>query len=149
MTTITTTRTKTRKKRRRTTNKRRDLIGSVWTVALILACASSLPAQKSKDDSNTRTIQGTVFDPDGSPVELAVVELKDTRTLTVMSFITQKGGAYHFAGLRFDTEYQIKAVHQGLTMDWKRLSIFDPRKVAVMNLKLDKKEPEKKEPEKP
>jgi hypothetical protein len=134
--------------RRKTTNSRRwwksALLG-----ALILACAAALPAQKSKDDSSTtRTLKGIVFDPDGNPVMQAVVQIKDSRTLQVISFITKEDGAYHFASLKQDVEYQVKATHGGLTTDWKRLSIFDARKVAEMNLKLNKKEPDTKEPEK-
>ena len=139
-----------KKKRRKTTNKRRpwNIFGLVG--ALILACTATLPAQKSKDDSSTtRTLRGIVFDSDGNPVTQAVVQIKDSRTLQVISFITKEDGAYHFANLKQDVEYQVKATHGGLTTDWKRLSIFDARKVAEMNLKLSKKEAETKEPEKP
>jgi Carboxypeptidase regulatory-like domain len=99
-----------------------------------------LPAQKKKDvDAGTRALQGIVFDPEGNPVVQAVVQLKDSRTLQVISFITKEDGAYHFAGLKQDVEYQVKAEHLGLSTDWKRLSIFDTRKIAEMNLKLTKK----------
>jgi hypothetical protein len=139
-----------KKKRRKTTNNRRPRIIFGLVGALILAGSSTLPAQKSKDDSSTtRTLKGIVFDPGGNPVTQAVVQLKDSRTLQVISFITKEDGAYHFASLKQDVEYQVKATQGGLTTDWKRLSIFDARKVAEMNLKLSKKEAETKEPEKP
>lgn len=117
---------------------------------LLLACASRLPAQKkAKPEDNTRSLQGIVFDAEGNPAVQAVVQLKDSRTLEVTSFITKEDGAYHFAGLKTDVEYQVKAEQKGLNSGWKRLSIFDTRKVAEMNLKLEKKDPEGKEPEKP
>src|SRR5579863_9067072 len=54
------------------------LIESALALLLILSCASTLAAQKSKkEDSTTRTLQGTVLDADGSPVQQAVVQLKD------------------------------------------------------------------------
>jgi hypothetical protein len=138
---------KTRKRRRTTT---RNNGGSrqryapaahlALATAVLLLCAVTLFAQKKKeDDSNTRSLQGIVFDPEGNPAVQAVVQLKDSRTLQVISFITKQDGAYHFAGLRQDTEYQVKAEHLGTTTDWKRLSIFDTRKMAEMNLKLNKK----------
>jgi Carboxypeptidase regulatory-like domain len=115
--------------------------GSALAAVLILACASALPAQKKKDeDASGRTVQGTVSDTAGNPVQQAVVQLKDTRTLQVLSFITQQDGAYHFAGLRTDTEYQVRAEHDGLSTDWRRISVFDPRKLVTMNLKLEKKD---------
>ena len=73
-------------------------------------------------------------------MEQAVVQIKNSRTLQVTSFITKPDGEYHFANLRQDTEYQVRADHDGLTSDWKRLSIFDDRKVAEMNLKLTRKQ---------
>ncbi len=106
------------------------------TVVLGLLCAFGLPAQKPKQTDNTRTLKGIVFDPDGNPASQAVVQLKDSRTLQVISFITKEDGNYHFANLKPDVEYQVKADHEGMTSDWKRLSIFDSRKVAEMNLKL-------------
>lgn len=131
------------KTRRRTTTRNKRLgIAFVLGTALLAACAFSLPAQKTKkEDSTTRTLQGIVFDTAGDPVTQAVVQLKDSRTLQVISFITHEDGKYHFANLKTDTEYQVKADHGGMTSDWKRLSVFDTRKVAEMNLKLSKKQP--------
>lgn len=124
----------------KTKNKRLAIVCAV-AAALLAACASSLPAQKPKDESTTRALQGIVFDAAGNAVSGAVVQLKDSRTLQVISFITHEDGKYHFANLKKDVEYQVKADHMGMTSDWKRLSIFDTRSVAEMNLKLTKKEP--------
>jgi protocatechuate 3,4-dioxygenase beta subunit len=106
-----------------------------------LACAQLLPAQKNKDkdDPTVRTLQGQVNDPDDKPVSGAVVQLKDTRTLQVRSFITQENGEYRFSGLRADTDYEVKADYNGMSSDNKRLSNFDSRKIATVNLKLNKK----------
>jgi hypothetical protein len=139
-------RTKKKKKRmRRRTSVRLaparaiefGVIESVLALLLILACASTLGAQKTKkEDSTTRTLQGTVVDADGNPVQQAVVQLKDTRSLQVLSFITKEDGTYHFANLKNDIEYEVKAAHSGFSTDWKRVSIFDTRKIVVVNLKL-------------
>ncbi len=107
---------------------------------MVLLCASVLSAQKTKkeEDSSIRTLQGTVLDGE-NPVQQAVVQLKDTRTLEVLSFITKEDGTYHFANLKTEIEYEVKASHGGLSTDWKRVSIFDTRKVVVVNLHLEKK----------
>ena len=113
---------------------------------LAVAWAGTLPAQKNKDkdDPTVRSLQGQVNDPDDKPVAGAVVQLKDTRTLQVRSFITQADGGYRFSGLRADTDYEVKAEYNGMSSDNKRLSNFDSRKIATVNMKLNKKvEPEK------
>ena len=112
----------------------------VIIVSLTLVCA--LPAQKKKDkeESSTRTLQGLVTDKDGNPASGAVVQLKDLRTLQIRSFITKDDGAYFFSGLKVDDDYQVKADWKGLSSDSKRLSVFDSRKTATINLKLEKKE---------
>ena len=116
------------------------LSGSVLIAVLVVACAGLLPAQKKdKDDPTIRNLQGQVVDPDDKAVAGAVVQLKDTRTLQVRSFITQANGDYRFSGLRADTDYEVKAEYNGMTSDNKRLSNFDNRKIATVNLKLNKK----------
>jgi len=112
----------------------------VLILSLTLVCA--LPAQKKKDkeDSATRTLQGLVTNKDGNPASGAVVQLKDLRTLQIRSFITKDDGAYFFSGLKVDDDYQVKADRNGLSSDTKRLSVFDSRKTATINLKLEKKE---------
>jgi len=114
---------------------------TVLAAVLAVACAGLLPAQKNKDkdDPNARSLQGVVNDPDDKAVAGAVVQLKDTRTLQVRSFITQENGEYRFSGLRADTDYEIKADYNGMSSDNKRLSNFDNRKIALLNLKLNKK----------
>ena len=107
----------------------------------ILVCAGLVMAQRNreKEDSTVRNLQGQVTDPDGKPAVGAVVQLKDTRTLQVRSFITQENGEYRFSGLRTDTDYEVKADFNGMSSDNKRLSNFDTRKDATINLKLNKK----------
>ena len=114
---------------------------TILAVLLTLACAQLLPAQKNKnkDDPTIRSLQGQVNDPDDKPVSGAVVQLKDTRTLQVRSFISEADGGYRFSGLRADTDYEIKAEYNGMSSDNKRLSNFDTRKIATVNLRLNRK----------
>jgi hypothetical protein len=111
-------------------------------VLVMVAVAFSATAQaqkKKKDDANARAVQGTVLDADSKPVPGSVVQLKDMRTLQVRSFIAQSDGTYHFADLKADVDYQLKAESQGMESGWKTLSVFDDRKTAIINLKLEKK----------
>lgn len=115
---------------------------SILTVALLLS--SGLLAQKKtkeerREEANSRAVQGLVTGADEKPVAGAVVQLKDMRSLQVRSFITQDDGTYHFSGLKGDIEYQLTAKAGDAGAGPKTLSIFDSRKEAILNFKLEKK----------
>lgn len=97
-----------------------------------------LSAQRGIGESVTRTVEGRVTNAENQPVADAVVQLKNTKTLQIRSFITQADGNYHFAGLQTDVEYQLKADHDGASTSWKTLSVFNSKKTPVINLKLKK-----------
>jgi len=104
-------------------------------LALALGLTVSLLGLLAQD---TRSVEGVVSGADNKAVVGAVVQLKDTKTLQIRSFITQQAGAYHFAGLSTNVDYEIKADHEGASSGTKTLSVFDNRKVATINLKLNK-----------
>ena len=109
-----------------------------------VAAAVAFPAaaqgnKKNKEDLTVRTLQGTVTDSSDQPVNGAVVQLKDIRTPQVRSFITQDQGGYHFSGLKTDTDYQVKADFSGVSSETRTVSVFDNRRIAIVNLKLEKK----------
>lgn len=116
-------------------------------IPLVLFCtglnAQQKDAQQKNDDTNTRSVQGMVTNAGNQSVAKAVVQLKNAKTLQIRSFITQDDGSYHFAGLSTDVEYQLKADHAGVTTSWKTLSVFNSKKTAVINLKLNKEESNK------
>jgi hypothetical protein len=96
-------------------------------------------SQDKKDDPNLRAVEGTVVDAQQSPVPRAIVQLKDVKTLQIRSFTAQADGMYHFAGLRTDTDYELKAALGDQSSATKRLSAFDSRKSARIILQLEKK----------
>jgi Carboxypeptidase regulatory-like domain len=114
----------------------KPISGAVCIVAALL----SLNAQdrKSKLDTGTRSVQGVVTDASGQPVNKAVVQLKDTKSLQIRSFITNPDGTYHFAGLSPNVEYQLKAEYEGAFSGRKTLSIFNSKKLVTIKLKLKK-----------
>jgi hypothetical protein len=120
----------------------------VFTLAVVaLLVSAGLAGQEQtrkekREEAKLRNVMGMVVDAQEQPVSGAVVQLKDMRTLQVRSFITQTDGAYKFFGLRPDIDYQVTARFGDMTAAPRTLSIFDNRKEAVMNFKLDK--PEKK-----
>jgi Carboxypeptidase regulatory-like domain len=97
-------------------------------------------SKKDKDnDDKARSVEGVVKDGKDEPLEGAVVQLKDTKTLQVRSFITKEDGAYRFHGLNTNVDYQVKAERQGAVSGPKTVSVFDSRKQIVINFKLEPK----------
>jgi len=107
-------------------------------VALLVCCAVFGQRNDSNDDTSARSVQGIVTDASGHPAAKAVVQLKDTKTLQIRSFITDSDGSYHFAGLSPDVEYELKAGHEGASSPKKTLGVFNTQKTATINLKLNK-----------
>jgi hypothetical protein len=120
-----------------------DYMSRLWAIllaVLLLTSAQSAFSQgKKKGDDPNRSVQGVVTTAADDTVAGAVVQLKNTKTLEIRSFITKENGAYYFHGLSPDIDYELKADHQGVSSDTKTLSSFDSRKQATLNLKLNKK----------
>jgi hypothetical protein len=109
-------------------------------VMVLLLGAPAVFAQGKKGDefANTRSVQGSVTAADDAAVVGAVVQLKNTKTLQIRSFITKEDGTYRFQGLSTDVDYELRADFKGASSASKTLSSFDSRKQAIINLKLDK-----------
>ena len=111
------------------------MVAMVMMLALMPLAAAD---KKSDEPANVRTVQGTVSDATGNPLDGAVVQLKNMKTLQIRSFISKDSGTYYFHGLSTDVDYELKADSQGATSGTKTLSTFDSRKKAIINLQLKK-----------
>ncbi|MEO7651944.1 MAG: carboxypeptidase-like regulatory domain-containing protein, partial [Bryobacteraceae bacterium] len=113
-----------------------------WLLAVLVVAitSASLLAQKKKgEEDNFRMVQGNVTDVLDNAVQGAVVQLKNSKTLQVRSFITQDQGTYRFQALDPNVDYTLKAEFQGAASQVRTLSSFDSRKQPVINLKLEAK----------
>jgi carboxypeptidase family protein len=111
------------------------LLGAL-AVAMLLCSAF---AKDQSSDTGTRTVEGVVTGTDAHPVTGAVVQLNDTRTLQIRSFITAEDGKYHFSGLSTNDNYELHAQFNGVSSGQRRLDVFNPRKLAKIDLKLKRK----------
>jgi len=109
--------------------------------AVLVICFASLAIanQKKSDEDRLRMVQGSVTDGQENAIVGAVVQLKNTKTLQVRSFITQDKGSYQFHGLDPNVDYALKAEYQGASSASRTLSAFDSRKQPVINLKIEAK----------
>jgi hypothetical protein len=87
-----------------------------------------------------RMVQGTVKDMAENPLEKAIVELKDLKTSKVRSFITRQDGTYHFDDLSRSVDYELRAIHHGVTTPYKKVSNFDSRKKIYVNFQVEAKQ---------
>lgn len=117
----------------------RRLVCLAALVLLLMAPAAIAQKKDKGEGGNTRSVSGQVTGPDDAPVDGAVVQLKNTKTLDIRSFITQDHGNYRFNGLSPDIDYELHAEFSGMSSSTKTLSAFDDRKAATMNLKLSQK----------
>lgn len=113
--------------------------GALAVTVLLLVAAGVLAAKKKNPEDSLRSVRGTVSDSSDVPVISAIVQLKNTKTLQIRSFITQDRGVYYFNGLSPDVDYEVRADYQGASSSTKTVSSFDSRKDVILNLKLAKK----------
>jgi hypothetical protein len=116
---------------------KKQLAMVVFVGAVLLAVGVPVLAQEERP---TRSVKGLVTDAHENPIEGAVVQLKNTKTLQVKSFITDKDGSYYFHGLDTNVDYQLKARWGEAVSRTRTVSTFDDRKEVVYNfeLKVDK-----------
>jgi hypothetical protein len=106
---------------------------------VLLLSAGAAWAAKKDENANIRSVQGVVNNAQGEAVNGAVVQLKNTKTLQIRSFITRDNGTYYFHGLSTDVDYELRADFDGASSRERTLSSFDSRKQPVVNLKLEPK----------
>jgi len=107
--------------------------------AIMTAGLWAAPAPQKKGSDQTRSVQGVVTSPAGKPAAGAIVQLKNTKTLQIRSFLSKDDGTYYFHGLSPDVDYELTARSADAASSEKTLSSFDSRKEAVINLELKPK----------
>ena len=106
-------------------------------VAQLAVLDTSIVADKNQDQG--RNVTGQVMTKGEAPLADAVVYLKNTKTLTIKSFITEKDGGYRFHGLSPNIDYEIYADYQGQKSQTKTISSFYNRNNFTLNIKIDAK----------
>jgi hypothetical protein len=87
----------------------------------------------------SRTLMGHVLSAQSEPLQKAIVYLKNTKTLTIKTYISEADGSYRFPGLAANVDYEVYAEHEGTRSDVKTLSGFDNRKQVTITLKVHSK----------
>lgn len=81
-----------------------------------------------------RLVSGVVTDMRGNALPDAAVQLKNTATLSILSYITDKDGRYHFSRVYDDIDYILKAKYRDFWSTPWTLSKFNSSKHPEVNL---------------
>ena len=92
----------------------------------ILVALALVALQPVESQYKPRPVAGMVTDKKGNTLPGAVVQLENTRSLVVQSYITQKDGRYHFEGLSEDVDYTLRARYRTY---WSANGFEDPEQV--------------------
>jgi hypothetical protein len=84
----------------------------------------SLLAQSTQKD---RTVDGKVVNKTEAILPGSVVYLKDTKSLSVKTYICDEEGKYHFGALSQNTDYELWATSNGVKSNTKSISSFDSK----------------------
>jgi hypothetical protein len=118
---------------------------SIALVFLLIATLSiaAAPQDKDKDaakhEASLKSVRGLVTDKAESPIPASVVFLKNNRSNTIRSYISDDAGNYRFSGLDPNVDYEIHAEKDGAKSQTRTISSFDSKKEIILNLKIDKK----------
>jgi Carboxypeptidase regulatory-like domain len=119
----------------------RRRLAALAAVALLAFLATAAHARQEK--GQLRTVHGTVFNASDKPIGSAIVYLKNVRTLTIRTYISDSSGQYRFSGLDPNADYRIHAEHQNLTSATRTISSFDSRLDILLDLKVNRKKSDK------
>ena len=107
---------------------------SVATVAPLVA----IPAAAQARGPVQRVVMGKVEDKSGAGIKGAVVYLRDGRTSSVKSAITEDNGTYRFVQLSQGVDYELWAQSDEKKSKSKNISSFDAKNEFTINLTIDK-----------
>ncbi len=121
-------------------NRYRIVVLSLLLVAnlAVAQLGGYAPERKKEKPVTSRELTGQIMDKSSdAPLGQAVVYLKNTKTLAMKTFITDKDGNYRFAALAMNVDYEVFAEREGKRSETKTLSAFDARPKANINLRID------------
>ena len=105
------------------------------TVAMTVAAAlvGALPARSQMPNPSVRSLSGRVTDSSHEPIRGAIVELRNSDTREVVTYITDESGRYNFKHLDGNVDYDVWVIFRGQPGATRSISKFDSHMIKVIN----------------
>jgi hypothetical protein len=97
-------------------------------------CARAKQAQDMQERSQLRTVHGSVLDQNDNPIANGIVYLRNKKTNTVRTYISESNGIYRFSGLDPNVDFEIHAEYKKAKSARHTISSFDDRRDLEINL---------------
>ena len=103
-------------------------------ICAVGATLSAIPARAQKmPQPSVRSLSGSIRDAGHEPIRNAVVELRNTNTGEVVTFITDESGRYNFKRLDGNADYEVWVLFRGNRSPTRSISKFDSHMVKVID----------------
>lgn len=103
-------------------------------LAVLVLSGASVRAQKDRDRSQLRTVQGTVLDKNQNPIVNGIVYLRNKKTDNIRTHISDSQGHYQFTGLDPNVDFEIHAEYKKRKSSNHTISSYDDRRTFDVNL---------------
>ncbi|WP_180541207.1 carboxypeptidase-like regulatory domain-containing protein [Nevskia soli] len=98
------------------------------TALIVLALVTGAFGQGS------RAVTGVVTDSRGNPLPGAAVQIENSRSMEIQSYLTRDDGKYYFHDLSRDTDYTLKAKYKRWWSKEKLLNKLNAAKQVTIDL---------------
>jgi hypothetical protein len=114
------------------TSKRAPRTALLLAIATLMAPAAlfvtaGAPRMLAQSKVKDRTVDGKVVNKAEAVLAGSVVYLKDTKSLSVKTYICDEEGHFHFGSLSQNTDYELWATSNGTKSNTKSISSFDDK----------------------
>jgi len=103
-------------------------------LAVLVLSGASVRAQKDRDRSQLRTVQGIVLDKNQTPIVNGIVYLRNKKTNNIRTHISDSQGHYQFTGLDPNVDFEIHAEYKKRKSSSHTISSYDDRRIFDVNL---------------
>jgi hypothetical protein len=119
--------TKTKMMSKRASRTALLLAVATLTIPVALLTIVGAPQLLAQSKQKDRTVDGKVVSKAEANLPGSVVYLKDTKSLSVKTYICDEEGKYHFGALSQNTDYELWATSNGVKSNTKSISSFDSK----------------------
>src|SRR5436190_23198352 len=103
------------------------------TPGVTIGGGRTIPPVRKDSGPKPKTIQGTVDDANGNPIENAHVMVRDTKTSVTRTLSTNADGVYSGTAFPPNSNYEVTAEFGGQTSEKKAVSGYLDREDNVLN----------------